>query len=418
MRALVTSSMRVVWAALLSLALLPSIGPVPARAEEVLQFKPVPPESASKLEHSSHGSRRVVVTPPDHPDVPEPPVPPEPPDNLGRSGDIMRLGSDVTIEKGQVVDGDVVAIGGDVKIEGQVRGDVAALGGDLHLGSESRVNGDVACLGGALTEEPGAFVGGQRVTAVGAFHGKDKFKHLPGMVHEIEPWIGVAKVAKSFVWLLVLLALCWAYITFAPQRTATVVSTIRHEPGHSLLAGFLSLIMIVPSLVALAIVMVILCITIIGIPVAIAALFVYLGLVAVLLTWGFVGGIAWFGERIPVSGPQPVALLRAALIGTLVVQGLRIVGAVLQLVPFVGWVGGLMRFAGILGWSLAVMIGAGALIRSKIGQGPQGRWWPILKSGPPRPIEPVPAMATSGGIAPPPATPGPGTESAPPSPLS
>src|SRR5439155_681171 len=83
------------------------------------------------------------------------------------SGNITRLGSDIYIAPGQVVVGDVVALGGDVTVAGHVEGDVASMGGDVYLKSSARVDGDVVCMGGKLNEEPGASVGGQRVSGLG-----------------------------------------------------------------------------------------------------------------------------------------------------------------------------------------------------------------------------------------------------------
>src|SRR4029079_9829281 len=49
-------------------------------------------------------------------------------------GDIVRFGGGVTVSTGDVVSGDVVAIGGSVDIDGEVQGDTVAIGGPLKLG--------------------------------------------------------------------------------------------------------------------------------------------------------------------------------------------------------------------------------------------------------------------------------------------
>src|SRR5262249_21605712 len=113
-------------------------------------------------------ARSAAIPTPPAPDEPSPaPTPPEEPDiHTTRSGDVMRIGSDIHIENGQVVEGDVFALQGDIRVDGHVKGNVASSGGDVYLGSTARVDGDVLCIGGQLHEENGASVGGQRVTAL------------------------------------------------------------------------------------------------------------------------------------------------------------------------------------------------------------------------------------------------------------
>src|SRR5205085_712399 len=102
----------------------------------------------------------------DEPDPPEAPDVPEPPEPLvDRSGGVMKIGSDIHVGTDEVIHGDLSAVSGDITIEGHVEGDVVAMRGDVNLKSTARVDGVVVCLGGTLTEEPGAQVSGQKVTA-------------------------------------------------------------------------------------------------------------------------------------------------------------------------------------------------------------------------------------------------------------
>src|SRR5215467_12250314 len=104
---------------------------------------------------------------------PEPPAPPQPPAfprferrRGRRDGDQVRIGSSVTVGEGEVVDGDVVAIGGNVRIDGDVRGDAVAVGGVMTLGPKAQVANNVVVVGGPLRRDPGARIGG-RVQTVG-----------------------------------------------------------------------------------------------------------------------------------------------------------------------------------------------------------------------------------------------------------
>ena len=61
----------------------------------------------------------------------------------------------------EVVNGDVVAVGGGANIDGPVRGDVVAIGGGIDLGPHADIQGDVTVVGGPLHRDPAARVGGE-----------------------------------------------------------------------------------------------------------------------------------------------------------------------------------------------------------------------------------------------------------------
>ena len=69
--------------------------------------------------------------------IPRPPRPPRPPRQPG-GNDRVRIGGGVQVTPGEVVRGDVVAIGGDASIDGQVTGDVVCVAGNTELGQTPR----------------------------------------------------------------------------------------------------------------------------------------------------------------------------------------------------------------------------------------------------------------------------------------
>ncbi|HUK63491.1 MAG TPA: polymer-forming cytoskeletal protein, partial [Dongiaceae bacterium] len=362
-----------------------------AFAQTRLEFKPVPEESAQAFERRAPASRTKgvtdghagVATTPPTPLTPATtevePVPPEPP-TPSSTGNIVQIGSDIHIEKGQVVDGDVLSIGGDIRVDGHVRGNVSATRGDITLGSTARVDRDVLCIGGTLHEEPGAYVGGQRVTGL---EGRERLRErLRGGDHEID--LGEettqrrgAAVARGLIYMLMWLGVTWIIAHFAPTRTGTALRSLENEPGMALGYGFALVLLLVPSIVALAFVVALLCITLVGIPVALGALIAYAGLLVILGGWGVVVGYAALGARFARGSGRPGGSLTAsAILGALVIHGLLIMGNLLHLIPFMGGFGTLVRVLGIVGYSVLVLLGVGALLRSKFGQGPAGRWWP------------------------------------------
>lgn len=383
------------------LATLAGIASCPALAEEAMKFEPVSEESVRAMERRSGHSA---------PPAPAPPAAPARPSE--RLGSIVRIGSDIRIAKDEVVEGDVVALGGDVTVEGHVKGTVTATGGSVHLASTAKIDGDVACLGGELTEDPGAWIGGQRVTAARGGHRRIEGPELP---HEGHKWVGrIAAVFGSLVWMLLWLGIAWVVTWFAPTRTAVAVETVRREPGMSLGIGFLSILLLVPSMIAMVLVVAILCITIIGIPLAIATLLGYFALLIVAWGWGFVVGAIPVGQRLlaQLRREEPSTLTREAVFGVLAILGLWFASRVFRVVPFFGWFGALVGILAIVGASLVALSGTGALIRSKFGQGPGGRWWPLRPARPstlsappaPGPVSPPGTEPLAPPPEPPPAT--------------
>src|SRR5262245_16342119 len=232
-----------------------------AMAQDVMKFEEVSPESAAALE-KQRASARARTSERGRtadlraaPDAPVPPVPPIPP--VSRSGDVVRIGSDIHIEENQVVDGDVFALQGDIRVDGHVKGNVATTGGDITLGSTARVDRDVMCIGGELHEEPGAIVGGQRVTALRGREGDRRFRFRDKVRERIHERLDEGGshgrgFAFAFSWMIVTVLVAWSLARFIPGRTGVALQTLRNEPGASLLVGLAIILLLIPSIVALA----------------------------------------------------------------------------------------------------------------------------------------------------------------------
>jgi hypothetical protein len=375
----------------------------PAYAQEVLEFKPVSPESAAKLESMKPVRRRGASTlppapkaPPEPPAPPSPepgnvsePKPPEPPISIGKSGNIMRVGSDIHIETDQVVIGDVMAVGGDVTVDGHVEGDVVAMGGDVYVNASGKVDGDVVCMGGQLHEQEGATIGGQRVEATR--HGRRR-GHIVVDGEEKSTSHSRGGMGGSVVWLIITLGIGWAFAGLAPGRTGRALEVLKREPGTSAVTGILAAMLTVPSIVALCMLVALLCITIIGIPLAIGALFGYFAFLGVLWMWGYVIGAAAIGERLarrtasagtmpggaagdPLAAQSaPSGLTRAALFGVLLISGAGLLGSLFHL-SGLGAIGTLLRVLSWITFSGVTLIGAGAWLRAEFQAGTLTRLW-------------------------------------------
>jgi hypothetical protein len=427
-----------------------ALAAVAAFAQETMTFHPLPAESLARVERERAGRGSLKVTGRDGrgrpfnasvdsngvqvnlpgasipvpPASPEPPTPPEPlesssGDRTGvheTTGDVVRFGSDIEVPAHQVVEGDVVSMGGSVRVDGVVKGSVTSMGGDVTLGPSARVDRDVVCFGGTLREMPGSSVGGQRVTA----------PRVPGS-HMLTPMLSVVstgvRVVTHIVSMLFMLLLAFVLIKLAPGRTEDSLRTVREEPAASFLVGLMILGLLVPSVVVLAIAAAILCITIIGIPLAVAVLVGYAMLLALAAVWGAVIGNAFLGANLHARFKGAVATtMTAAVWGIVTLYGLRIAGDFIHVVPVFGFLAGLIKVVVIATSAIISIMGAGALVRSEYRRRTVQNWW--ARSRPRRtgtraeddfPPPPAPGpMATestpSASSMPPPAPPAPPTE--------
>lgn len=80
----------------------------------------------------------------------------------GSDNDIVSF-SDITVDRDQYIGGDVVSIGGDIRVYGEVDGDVVAVFGDVYL-EDCHVRGDVAAPFGEVNRGENSVVDGDVVT--------------------------------------------------------------------------------------------------------------------------------------------------------------------------------------------------------------------------------------------------------------
>ena len=437
-----------------TVALLEAAGPRRAVAQvTTLPFKSLPPESVSTLERDRPARHRVhvnvdVPAAPEAPKVPEVSVVPEAPEapaepeHATRSGDLTRVGNDIHIDQDEVVRGDVTAIRGDITVDGTVHGGVVSFGGDIYLSPTARVDGDVGCIGGELHEEPGAYVSGERVTALSGGRGERIARRLRASEspHGRGWGWGGLRIFGALMRLLVAIGLTVLVAWLFQGRIAVGAETLKRQPALSLGIGALVHALLIPSIVALALVMVLLCITIIGIPLALAALVGYFLFFAVFWIFGLVVGAVVVGERIAARrGVTAMPLWQSAVLGVLVVGGARFVGKVLAVtdVPGFGALGKLIAVLALITTIVLGVMGGGAWLKWEFTEGLFGRWrgrWEGRNAArvPPAPYGPPPASPYGPAAAaappaapptPPPAAPAapeaympPGPESPPPDP--
>jgi hypothetical protein len=330
---------------------------------------------------------------PEPPEAPDRPDEPDEPDEPGvPTGDQVKMGGDITVPKDHTVMGDVVAIGGDVDVEGQVMGDVVSVGGVLRLHDTARVNGDAVAVGGRLEKDPGAQVLGQ-TTTVGVA--------LPFVMGHNVVWDGggpfgaLGGLLITLLWIALLLILGSIFLAVMPRHVDRVETNLRSSPLKAGLVGFLAQLLFLPVYV---IGLVLLVITIIGIPIAVlwAVGFFVLGFVAAL--FGFTAVARAVGSSVMERVSRPITSSYVALlIGLIALFAPMLIHFVFHLGP--GLMDVFAMLIAVLGFLVlygAVTIGFGAAILTRFGtrtswsgEPPAGFGAPAAPQPPPPPAPPA-----------------------------
>jgi hypothetical protein len=286
---------------------------------------------------------------------------------------IVKIGSDVTIEKGQKIHS-VVAIGGQITVSGAVEKSVVAIGGSVVLTKTAVVKGNVVSLGGVIVIARDAEVRGD-LTEINS---SNLYETLTtALSSEWEGWSWIFAVISLSIFLVILvLALLIAALLPKPVR---IVSEAIHENTFKvILCGILGLILIAPLALLLTI-------SVVGI--ALIPLEVIVVVCSVLLGFIAVGRIIGGKFLSLLKRPNP-GIVRETFWGLVI---LWLIGWI----PYIGW----------MVKAIAIVIGLGATLVTRFGTH-QG--W---KSAPSLPVAgntdasgtpaPAPAAAPAPTLAPP-----------------
>jgi uncharacterized RDD family membrane protein YckC/cytoskeletal protein CcmA (bactofilin family) len=311
------------------------------------------------------------------------------------AGDVVTVVSILGDTKvtGSVADA-AVAVLGNTYIDGKVDGDAIAVVGSVELGPHAEIGGDVVAVLGMVRRDPAAIVhGGVHNIVAGDFGSfiwlRAWISHclLYGRPLGLVPGIGWAwGLALGFLAFYACLAL------LCGPAIDRCVQTFERQPGQTLLAAIVAMLL-------WPVLLVLLCITLIGIAAVPFAMAAIVGAVlfgkAVMLAW--IGGRITGSSNAPRFGNPAIAVL----VGGAVVL-------VLYVVPVLGFL--IYNLLGILGFGAVVytLILAGrARQAAKAGPAPAGvSPAPPASSAPPAsadtaaptstvppPVEPAPAAA-------------------------
>jgi hypothetical protein len=375
-------------------------------------------------ERASAQAERAAHVIPDTPDTPDTPEPPDVDHSEGN--DLVRFGEDITIPEGRVIEGDVVAVGGSITVLGRVKGDAVSVGGTVHVKGKGVVEGDAVSLGGGVQTSDSASVGGSDVSV-----GKFDFDHM----NHLWPMIGAAGLLGTGAWLVkvlvglgITLFLAWISLLLLRERLEHGAGVVHERFGRSFVTGLLGWILLVLAIpvgiitlvLTGVIAIVILCITIIGIPVAIllvvALVLGVIGIVVGTLYAGFLGyltGAMFLGRRIfgQSVGTKPLLAIAA---GVLLIAVLKLAGGLVSALSLFAFhpVGMAFGFAASLLCFIIASAGLGALIIGRFQKGTgrvyggysasMGSQWGSTPPPPPPPPPPAPAPGPAGSTTPPP----------------
>lgn len=267
--------------------------------------------------------------------------------------DVVIVGGNTTITGN--VGGDVRVMGGQTTITGTVGGDIFVIGGSLTVGGETL--GDVDFIGGHFVLSPSARVGGDVTYRSDRRAEVSSEAQIAGeLIYDktLAQRLGVLKAGNtSFATGLAALLGAWLFLKLLMLVFASlviywlllgplekVVKTTFSHPGKLVVTGF-------AAMVAVPVLVLILAVTIIGLPLAILLGLFYGGaLLAAKLLAGAVLGV-WLDRRLfKRENYRPT--WKNVLLGTLVFF-------ILSYVPIVGWLLSLALVALVAGAMLEIL---------------------------------------------------------------
>lgn len=301
--------------------------------------------------------------------VPAPPAPPAPSDDSSeerrhrhRSASRVHVGGGITVGEDEEVGDAVVAIGGSVTVLGRVDDDVVAIGGGVHLGPKAVVRGGVTSIGGHIEREAGSIVDGEiNEVRIGP---PNFLLHAPAFMGFAPGWEAVhgwLRLVGTLVRLGIVLLLAILVALIAARPVERIGDRAAREPWMSGFTGLLAQLLFIPVLV---LTVVVLAVSIIGIPLLVLVPF---GVVAFLLAMlvGFAGVSLRVG-RWAVGAHRAVPLAMA--VGVIVIAAVALVSRGVGLLPIPTWfLTWPLGIAGFFVEYVAWTVGLGAALLTRFG---------------------------------------------------
>ena len=324
-------------------------------------------------------------------------------EDLDASDDVrLYVGETALVDADEELSATVVLVDADLTVRGLVDGDVVVVGGLLRIEPGGRITGDVRTLDGRVEREGGEIAGDvvevderdARALDEGV-EARIRQEVLRELRSEIEvepedestgfgarvfsPFRNVARaiagVLSALLTILVLSVLGGVIVHFAHNHLEVVAETARRAPGRAAAVGIAGTFLAVPVWLLGTVALVI---SIIGIPVALLWLPLFPVALALAAVVGYyavarnVGG--WLARReYPYLGwvriSNPFTMVAGGVFGLL---GAFVVASALQIGgSWLGFLRGLFVAGGVLATVAAVLIGLGAVLITRGGRRPE-----------------------------------------------
>lgn len=310
----------------------------------------------------------------------------------------LHVDEDVTVGPGEVIEGNLVVVQGEVRVQGTVQGDVVVVDGSLELAEGGRITGNVRLADAELDRAGGTLEG--ELVDVSQSEGDVEVELRERIRSELREELrselrsstgggdsgwslftpfrsvfrGVGGLLGNLIAVFILGMIGMAVVAFAPENLEAVAETARRTPGRAAMVGMAGSFLLIPVWILGAVA---LAVSIVGIPVMIAwlPLFPLAAVAAALL--GYLAVAKNTGEWLADSGyrytdwirkSNPVYTVVGGLVG---LMAAFMVGNVLSIVPFFGFVRGLLAFVGVMLTLVAIQIGFGAVLLTRAGRKPE-----------------------------------------------
>jgi hypothetical protein len=286
-----------------------------------------------------------------------------------RRSDKVRVGENVYVDLDEIVNGDVVSVGGNVTVDGKVAGDVVSVLGNVYLENTAVVNGQVVAVFGRVVEEPGSDVRGELYSVGPAMFMENVFGKTCCPAGFQWRWLPL----MSLISMVLLLVIALLVVLIFRDGIGRVNHAIQGDVLKSWLYGLL-------LEVILLVVTIVLTITVVGIPVAIL-LWLVVGLACL---WAFAGVSIRVGEAITGQAVGTASRAGTLLIGGLVILSVPILARLLSLAGGMFWGPALgIRILGSLITWFALTTGLGAVVTTRFGTRDANGKAPVAAPAPP-----------------------------------
>jgi hypothetical protein len=276
---------------------------------------------------------------------------------------IVRIGSDVTIEKDQKVRS-VVAVGGQVTVSGIVEKSVVAIGGSVVLAKTAVVGGSVTSLGGVIVTARDAEIGGN-LTEINSSNLIETLTSAVSSEWEGWSWIFAVVSLSIFLFILVIALLIVALL---PKPVRAVSEAITENTFKVILCGLLGLVLIAPLTLLLTI-------SVVGI--ALIPLQVIFVVCAVLLGFIAAGRLVGRAALRLFRRPEP-GMLRETFWGLVLLW-------MIGWIPYIGW----------MVKAIAIVLGLGATLVTRFGTHQGWKCIPLPESVTVQPVQAAPPVSAA-----------------------